>query len=139
MNSNKELIAMGREAAIYSCTSGLANAGEVFTKLTDALEAAERENEQLRANPLVQIDENGKVSFVDQSARIAELEAEVGRLRDFAEWFIREYCWDEVPDGGDIQDEAEQRGILIPHMDGLFYFAWSAKPLAPEVKDEDAV
>ncbi len=40
---------------------------------------------------------------------------EIERLQEFARHIIRQYCWDMFdPDGGNIQDEAEKLGLLVP-------------------------
>lgn len=36
------------------------------------------------------------------------------RLKEFAEYVLASYCWDECaePDGGDLQDKAESLGLI---------------------------
>ena len=63
--------------------------------------------------------ENGSLS-VDNDALHLEVDivqAEIVRLKKFARDIIKDYCWDlGDPDGGDIQDLAEQLGLIVPHI-----------------------
>ena len=34
------------------------------------------------------------------------------RLKLFAEYVLEQYCWDYALDGGDVQDKAEELGLL---------------------------
>jgi hypothetical protein len=44
-------------------------------------------------------------------------EDEYVAMRQFCRSIIKEYCWDQgEPDGGDIQDQAERLGLIVPHI-----------------------
>ena len=95
-------------------------------------------------------DQATYLGALDANKHIAELEAEVERLRKFAEHALGQYCWGYAePDGADLQEEAERLGLIVEveggfdpekHHDntgcaepgcGWYEVAWSAA-LTPE-------
>ena len=65
------------------------------------------------------IAENGSLSVDNDTLRLEvnTVQAEIARLKKFAREIIKDYCWDlGDPDGGDIQDLAEQLGLIVPHI-----------------------
>ncbi len=46
-----------------------------------------------------------------------QLQAELGKLKQFARYIIRVECWDmQEPDGGDTQELAEKLGLIKKHI-----------------------
>ena len=70
------------------------------------------------ANGTFEIDEKQAIRWkCNNDTRIAELESERARLREFVEYVLGVYAWDCVdplhePDGGSLQDKAEKLKLI---------------------------
>ena len=78
-----------------------------------ALTTAEGEVKQLRALKCPPISDGDTCI-----CPIEELEGEAERLKKFARHIIRQECWGnyDALDGGDIQDKAEELGLIVKHI-----------------------
>lgn len=111
-------LALTLEAGVHGAT--LAAESQVST-LTARSEAAERENEELRAADRVHLSaKQGMETRLNarheaDAARIKELEEGREKLAEFARLMIGEVSWaGSSIDGGDIQDRAEKLGLIAP-------------------------
>ena len=65
----------------------------------------------------ISVVEEYQEAFDKQAEQIAELQAEIKRLKEFARAVIREECWGyDSLDGGEVQDLAERLGLIEKHL-----------------------
>lgn len=98
------------------------------------------EAEQFTSTALVAKHEEVRRQRDDFVDALRKAEAEVGRLREFAEYALGQCSWGwNIPDGGSMQDKAEKLGLIVKvpadenfraeyDSDEMFVCAWS--PLA---------